>query len=121
MRLANPTVMAFAVMLLAACGQPEPKGHGDLPAIMLERDPSPDPALVAWASCLQTVTACLDGGGEIRRCTTAEACGAQCVSALDGALNGAVGREAELDAFERVFVNPGAVCRPAAGKPAVRS
>ncbi|HRD45634.1 MAG TPA: hypothetical protein PLF78_04030 [Caulobacter sp.] len=121
MRLASPMLMVLAVMLLAACGQPEPKGHGDLPAMMLERDPSPDPALVAWANCLQTVTTCLDGGGEVRRCATAEACGANCVASLKGALTDARGRAEELDAFERVFINPGAVCRPSAGKSAVKS
>lgn len=102
-----------AALLVAGCGAPErPPGHASLPAIALERDPNPDPAVVAWAGCLETVAACLEGGGQVRRCATVKACGSRCVNALNIALAGKSGREAELAAFESVFVNRGAVCRP---------
>jgi len=113
MRLAGPVLVLAILALLLGCGKPQPPGHGDLPAMVLERDPDPDPAVLAWAGCIQKVTGCLQSGGEIRACTTIEACGERCVGALGQALGGAVGREAELDAFERVFIRPGAICRPA--------
>lgn len=117
MRLAVPVLVLAILALLLGCGKPQPPGHGDLSALVIERDPNPDPALIAWAGCIQTVTGCLQSGGEIRACATIQACGERCVGVLGQALDGAVGREAQLDAFERVFIRPGATCRPPAAAP----
>lgn len=103
-----------SVLMAGGCGQGEPPSNDrNLPTRVLRVDPDPDPAVMAWAGCLDTVTRCIEGGGEVRGCATATACGAGCVTALDRALQGATTREAELDAFESVFISPGAVCRPA--------
>lgn len=112
-RLDAVVLIGLALLACAACKPSEPPGTDrSLTAAMLEVDPSPDPALVAWGGCLDAVTQCLEGGGEIRQCASAERCGADCAAALDRALVGASGREAQLDAFESVFINPDAVCRP---------
>lgn len=106
--------LVMLTVLVAGCGDGERiASDRQLPAVVFEVDPDPDPKVVAWAGCLDQVTTCIDGGGTVRGCTTAEACGQDCVSALDRALVGAEGLEAELDAFESVFINPGAVCRAA--------
>ncbi len=109
-------LVLLAVIALGGCGESErPLNDRSLPGQILEVDPDPDPKVMAWAGCLDTVTQCVEAGGEVRTCTTVTACGADCVTALDRALAGANGREAELDAFESVFVAPGAVCRPVEG------
>jgi|GEM_PF-6229896 len=113
-RILHAGMVLTALMALSGCGEPESHASDrDLPGLLLEPDPAPDPAVVAWAGCLDAVTGCIEAGGNVRTCTTTEACGAACVTALDRALVGADGVEAELDAFESVFVTPGAVCRPA--------
>ena len=102
----------MALIPVLGCSEPDRRSSDrDLPGIVFEVDPDPDPRIVAWAGCLDTVTSCMEGGGTVRTCTTAEACGAHCVAALDRALDGAAGIEAELDAFESVFVTPGGLCR----------
>lgn len=106
--------LALLVPLLAGgCGDDKAQpDHMSLPGEVLRVNPDPDPKVMAWAGCLDAVTQCLETGGTVRTCTTAASCGPRCVAALDRALEGASGREAELDAFEKVFVAPGAVCRP---------
>jgi hypothetical protein len=100
-------------LIAAGCGDDKAQpDHMSLPGEVLRVNPDPDPRVMAWAGCLDAVTQCLETGGAVRTCTTAASCGPRCVTALDRALEGASGREAELDAFEEVFVAPGAVCRP---------
>ncbi len=105
--------VALAVLAIAGCGddrvQPD---HMSLPGEVFQVNPDPDPEVMSWAGCLDAVTQCLEGGGTVRTCTTEASCRPQCVAALERALEGASGREAELDAFESVFVVPDAVCRP---------
>ena len=106
----------LALLAATGCGEPErPTNDRSLAGQVLEVNPAPDPRVMAWAGCLDTVTQCVQAGGQVRTCTTATACGADCVTALDRALVGASGREAELDAFETVFIDPGGVCRPVEG------
>jgi len=111
-RIVYAGMVLTALTVLVGCSEPTPHASDrDLAGLMLEVDPDPDPKVVAWAGCLDQVKNCVEGGGKVRACTTAEACGPACVAALDRALVGAAGVEAELDAFESVFVTPGAVCR----------
>lgn len=103
----------LAALPASGCGDGKKAvGHSDISARVLKIDPNPDPAVVKWAGCLDTVTSCVQAGGDVGACATAEACEARCVEALQTALKGASGREAQLDAFETVFIRPGAVCRP---------
>ncbi len=112
-RILHAGMVLTALMVLLGCSEPTPHASDrDLAGLLLEVDPDPDPKVVAWAGCLDRVKNCVDGGGKVRACTTAEACGPSCLAALDRALAGADDLEAELDAFESVFVTPGAVCRP---------
>lgn len=104
--------VVLAVLAIAGCEDKVQSDHMSLPGEVFRVNPDPDPEVMAWAGCLDAVTQCLEGGGSVRSCTTATSCGAGCVTALERALEGASGREAELDAFESVFVAPGAVCRP---------
>jgi len=108
-----PFPFALALLVIAGCGddkvQPD---HINLPGEVFRVNPDPDPAVMAWAGCLDAVTQCIESGGTVRTCATATSCGPHCVAALEQALEGASGREAELDAFETVFVAAGAVCRP---------
>lgn len=109
-------LVLLALLAAAGCGQrDQPSNDRSLPGQVLQVNPDPDPRVMAWAGCLDTVTRCVEAGGQVRVCTTVTACGADCVTALDRALAGTSGREAELDAFESVFVAPGAVCRPVEG------
>lgn len=99
---------------IAAC-EDRPRNDRSLPSVMLEKDPDPDPEVIAWAQCLDAVTVCLDRGGELKTCASATACRAECVAELDRRLDPRADRAAQLDAFEAVFITPGAVCRPEAG------
>lgn len=109
-------LLLFALLGAAGCGEADrPANDRSLSRQVLQVNPAPDPRVMAWAGCLDTVTQCMESGGQVRTCTTAGACGADCVTALDRALVGASGPEAELDAFESVFIDPGAVCRPVEG------
>ena len=106
----------FALLVVAGCGeQDRATNDRSLSRQVLQVNPAPDPRVMAWAGCLDSVTQCMEAGGQVRTCTTVKACGADCVTALDRALVGASGLEAELDAFESVFINSGAVCRPVEG------
>lgn len=101
------------IVLLSACGRPEPMaGHGEMASLVFETNPDPDPEVMAWAGCLDTVMNCMDGGGELQACVTVDACGADCVGALAAQLAGVDDIEARLDVFESVFVSEDAVCRP---------
>ena len=105
--------VVLTVLAIAGCGDDRVQSdHMSLPGEVFRVNPDPDPEVMAWAGCLDAVTQCLEGGGTVRICTTAASCGPRCVTALEQALEGASGQEAELDAFETVFVAPGAVCRP---------
>jgi hypothetical protein len=114
LRLSVVGLALLAALSASGCGDGDkPRKDSDLPGAVLKIDRNPDPEVLAWAGCLETVTQCLEAGGQVKACTTAKACGADCVSALDRALVGATGRDAELDAFETVFIAQGAACRPA--------
>lgn len=115
-RILQAGMVMTALMVLIGCSEPDRHSSDrELPGLMLEVDPDPDPKVVAWAGCLDQVKNCVESGGKVRACTTAEVCGPTCVAALDRALVDVDSVEAELDAFESVFVTPGAVCRPEAG------
>ncbi|MBX3479362.1 MAG: hypothetical protein KF842_03110 [Caulobacter sp.] len=117
-RAAVLLLTALTGLAASGCGDGKKAvGHQDITAQVIQVDPNPDPAVVRWAGCLETVTRCVEAGGEVGACATPEACEPRCVTALNTALEGVSGREARLDAFETVFIRPGAVCRPV-GKPA---
>lgn len=114
---AMAAVLALSILGsgLTACGDRDrPPNDRSLASAMLEVNPDPDPEVIAWARCLDAVTACLDRGGELKTCASPAVCRPECVAELDRRLDVQADQEAQLDAFEAVFIAPGATCRPEA-------
>jgi hypothetical protein len=69
-------------------------------------------AIVEWAQCLDDARACFEQGGDIPACMESSRCEARCLEDFRQRVDGSVSLTGQLDAFESVFVNDDAMCRP---------
>jgi hypothetical protein len=75
-------------------------------------NPKVDDPVAQWGDCIASVLACIDGGSDASGCVVAGQCPVPCQQRVASALGGASSEEAALAAFEKVYMQSGADCRP---------
>ena len=77
-------------------------------------NPAVDDPIAQWGDCLESVLSCLErDGGRLAPCIDDAACPAECKAVFRTRAAGAADEDARADAFEAVFVDRAAPCRPA--------
>jgi hypothetical protein len=79
----------------------------------LQVNPNVDDPIAQWGLCLDEVMTCLEAGGAAMDCAdTAATCPALCAQEFRARAEGLSEESQRIAAFEAVFVQPGAPCRP---------
>lgn len=89
-------------------------GHHVVGGLVLRYNPAVDDPIAQWGDCLESMLVCLEGGSEARACMDEAACPTACKRLVEGHAGGATDKSDIVAAFERVFIDEGAPCRPVA-------
>jgi len=113
----QPTTVEYTADCGADCVEVEPnkagetgRGHGS--AVEFQYNPKVDDAVAQWSDCIADVIACIDSDKALPNCVDTARCPTPCKTRFTEAATGAADTEAQLDAFEAVFIDESADCRP---------
>jgi len=107
-----PTTVAYDPSCASGCEVVEEGDYGHIGELRLLVNPDVDDPIAQWGDCIESFTVCIDNGMDARSCSEGSVCPDECRAEYEGRLVGLSGLEAELRAFQAVYVDEGAPCLP---------
>ena len=109
----SPTTEAFSLDCGNDCQtvRAEQQGRHGV-QIPLVYNPAVDDPVAQWGDCVASVIQCVETDQAPASCIRNSACPANCLAALEQQVPDDANEQAALDAFEALFIRPGASCRP---------
>lgn len=88
-------------------------GHGATDGVRVLQNPTLDDEVTRWAACLDVARQCFEGESDVAACLVESGeCPDSCTGAFENRYDSAASLSANLDAFEAVFMDDAAICRP---------
>lgn len=111
----RPATVPFDPECRTGCtevGRTAPLAHTQM-QLIIRANPAIDDPIAQWGDCLESVLGCFERDGALAPCVEQAACPAQCKALFRSRAAAAVDENGRVDAFDAVFVDRAAPCRPA--------
>jgi hypothetical protein len=109
-----PATVPFDPACTATCpeiARSAPLAHAGA-ALRVRVNPAIDDPIAQWGDCLESVLVCFEAQGTLAPCVEAAQCPPACKAHFAAQAAGAADEAARLDAFDALFLDPAAPCRP---------
>ena len=108
----SPTRVPYDPSCASDCEVVEEGNYGHIGELQLLVNPDIDDPIAQWGDCIESFTVCIDNGMDAQSCSEGSVCPEECRVEYEERLVGLSDLEAQLLAFQAVYIDEGARCVP---------
>jgi hypothetical protein len=107
-----PTTTPYDPTCASGCEVIEQGDFGHIGELTLLVNPNVDDPVAQWGDCIDSFRLCIEKGTDARACSERSDCPESCRADYQDRIDGVNELEAQLEAFQAVFIDVGAPCLP---------